>query len=226
MLFEPVEVKLHLAFVAGFEVANLQVNGGQAAELAVVEKQVEVVVTTINLHPLLALDETEADAKLEDECLHLAQDGGFDVLLGVGILEAKEVQADRDHGRPNRGSACPLAEFLKFHLGELGWFLRQGRRSKSMDCDLLVQSAGVPVFDAAHLGVEVTFERIVQVDDLPEVGPAQFCTQCVQNLRVGKGFRATNHVGQVPFRKPATKLRPILPTVCAKSLRRSPRASP
>jgi GNAT superfamily N-acetyltransferase len=38
------------------------------------------------------------------------------------------------------------------------------------------------LFRSAHLSVEVALERVVDVDDLAQMRPAQICTQCVQNL--------------------------------------------
>jgi hypothetical protein len=36
---------------------------------------------------------------------------------------------------------------------------------------LLLQRPRTPPLDAAHLGVEFSLERVVEVDDLPDVGP-------------------------------------------------------
>ena len=45
---EPTQVQLHLALVFGFELADFQVDGHQPPQLAVVKKQVEVVVGIIH----------------------------------------------------------------------------------------------------------------------------------------------------------------------------------
>ena len=60
-----------------------------------IKKQVEVIIFVPNLHPLLPFEECEADAEFEDECFHLAQNGGFDVLFRVGVFELKEVEKVR-----------------------------------------------------------------------------------------------------------------------------------
>ena len=51
---EPAQIELHLAFIGRFELAELQLNRDQAAEFAVIEQQVEVVIAVVDLHPLLA----------------------------------------------------------------------------------------------------------------------------------------------------------------------------
>jgi hypothetical protein len=40
----------------------------------------------------------------------------------------------------------------------------------------------VPVFQSTHFGIEVAFERVVEVDNLLEVGPAQLSNQRLHNL--------------------------------------------
>jgi hypothetical protein len=47
--------------------------------------------------------------------------------------------------------------------------------------DFLLQRPRAPALDPAHLGVEVAFEWVVDVDDLLEVGPCQLSPQCGDN---------------------------------------------
>jgi hypothetical protein len=62
VLVQPFQVQLHLAFVRGFETAQLEFNGHQAAKAAVVEQQIQVEVVTVNDHALLALYKGKAPA--------------------------------------------------------------------------------------------------------------------------------------------------------------------
>jgi len=57
-----------------------------------VEQQIEVVVPGINLHLLPPLQEGKADTKFEDEALQLVRDRRLHVLLGIGVLQPKEVE--------------------------------------------------------------------------------------------------------------------------------------
>ena len=45
-----------------------------------------------------------------------------------------------------------------------------------------------------------------EVDDQAEVAPAQFCTQCVQNLFFWEYLGESNHVGEIPRRESRTEL--------------------
>lgn len=47
---------------------------------------------------------------------------------------------------------------------------------------IFFQCSCTPPLNAAYLGVEVSFKRVVEVDDLAKVGPTQMSTQRVDNL--------------------------------------------
>ena len=85
---EPAEVEFHLAFVFGFEVAQFQIDGDEAFQAAMVEKEIEVEVVGINLDARLTTKKGKAVAKFEEECFEFAQDGVFEVFFEVAILEA------------------------------------------------------------------------------------------------------------------------------------------
>jgi hypothetical protein len=59
--------------------------------------------------------------------------------------------------------------------------------------DLLLQEARAPALGAAHLGVELALQRILEGDEQPEVRPAQLSPQCGDNLRVGEGLGELHH---------------------------------
>lgn len=64
---QPTEVKFHLAFELGFEVADLEVNRNEATQAAVEEEEVEIEVVFADLKAVLAGLEGEAVAELEEE---------------------------------------------------------------------------------------------------------------------------------------------------------------
>src|SRR5882724_10336803 len=90
--FEPVQIKLHLAFVTGFEFAEFQVNRNEAAQFAMVKQKIERVVLAVNGHAFLPRYKTKTSAQFQDERFHLAQDGGFNVLFAVRVLKTEEIQ--------------------------------------------------------------------------------------------------------------------------------------
>lgn len=81
-----------------------------------------------------------------------------------------------------------------------------------------MQRPRVPPFQPAHLRIEIPLEWVVEVDDAPQMGPAQLCTQCVHNLHVWKHLSESHHVEQVSFREPTAKLAGQLCTQCGHNL--------
>ena len=123
-MVEVVHVHLHLAQVLVGELAELQVEQDIAAQEAVVENQVHEEVIFVEGEALLARLEEEAFAQFEEETLDLADDGGFEIGLGIAgaLLQAEELQdqgfleqvARLRHGLPFLGEAadalCVAAE--------------------------------------------------------------------------------------------------------------------
>ncbi len=71
---------------------TFQIQRHQPAELAIVEQQVDAEVVSVDLDPLLASDEGEPAAELQDERLELAEDGVFQVFLQVAVRDAEEIE--------------------------------------------------------------------------------------------------------------------------------------
>ncbi len=149
-----------------------------------VEQQVQVVVHAVDRNPLLTLEEGKADAKFQDERFHFAEDGGLQVLLGVGVLEAEEVQQVRIAENEVRGQLILVAQFPKFLLGELRRLAGKGGAFEQHRVDLLAQRPCAPSFDAAHLRIEVAFQRIIEGNQHREVRPTQLSQQCCDNLSI------------------------------------------
>ena len=100
---EPGQIKLHLAFVRRFEIAYLELYGHQAAQLAMIEQQVKVIILVIDLHPFLASDEAKAGSEFENEGLDFPKNRGLQIRLGIGIFQAEEIKdiriAENEVGR-------------------------------------------------------------------------------------------------------------------------------
>ena len=75
--------------------------------------------------------------------------------------------------------------------------LARGSPFEKHGLDLVVERSRAPSLNAAHFRVEVALERVIHVNDAAEIGPTQFCTHCVQNLRVWINLGKTGHIGQV-----------------------------
>jgi hypothetical protein len=62
--------------------------------------------------------------------------------------------------------------------------LLNGRAQIKLAADALAQCAHTPALDAAHLGVELTFQRLFERQDFDEMAPAQFSRQRYDNVLV------------------------------------------
>ncbi len=90
--FEVAEVEFHLAFEGGVKFTDFEVDRDEAFEAAVVEEQVDVVVALVDGDAFLAGEEGEVAAEFGDEALEIGEDGGFEVVFGVDVGEAEEVE--------------------------------------------------------------------------------------------------------------------------------------
>ena len=89
-----IDIHLHLTEVLMGEFAKFQIDDEVAAEDAVVKDEVEEVVVAIEGEPLLARLEEKAFSKLQKELFQVADDGGFQITLGVAdlFIEAEEFE--------------------------------------------------------------------------------------------------------------------------------------
>ena len=177
MFGKPAEVEFHLAFVFRFEVAELEVDGDEAFQAAMVEEEVEVEVVGIDLDAGLASEEGEAAAEFEEEGFEFAQDGVLEVFLEVAVFEAEEVEDVGIAEDEVRGELVLAAEGGEFSPGDFFGLLGNSGALVEHGVDLVAQGAGAPALNAAHLGVEVALECIRQRENVPKVGPTQLCTQ-------------------------------------------------
>jgi hypothetical protein len=216
---EPAQIEFHLAFIRGLEPAELEVNRDEAAELAVIEQQIEVVIAVVDLHALLTGHETEPHSQFKDKGFHLAEDGHFQVLLRVCVFQAEEI-GDVGIAEDQIGSELVfLAQLFEFQRGQFFRFARQRRALEEHGTDLLFQRPLVPGLDAAHLGVEVSLERVVQVDNEREVGPTQLCSQWLHNSGIREDLGRANHIEEVAPREAPAELRLQLCPQCGHYLR-------
>src|ERR1039457_5860921 len=184
-------------FIRCLEFAELQVDRDQAAELAVVKQQVQIVIPVVDLHPLLAGHETEAYPQFEDEGFHLPQDRRLQILLGVSVFQPEKIE---DVGIAEDQIGCELiflTQLLEFQRRQFFWLPRQRGALEEHGTDLLSQRALVPALDAAHLGIEVALERVVQVDNEREVGPTQLCSQWLHNSGIREDLGKAHHIEEV-----------------------------
>ena len=157
------------------------------------EKQVEVVVFTIYRDAFLSSDKGEANAKLQDEGLQFAKNRGLQIFLAVSVVQPEEIEevgiAEHEVGR----ELVLLAQCGQFLLCQLRRLPGEGRAFVEHATDLLPEGANAPTLDAAHLGVEVALEAMLQRDDLDEVTPTQLSRQCRDNLRVREDLCESGH---------------------------------
>jgi hypothetical protein len=87
-IIECSEIEIHLARMLGLEWSRLQIAGGQGAQPAVIEQQVDVEILAADLDMMLAGDEGEALAEFEQHVLDPGDQGAFDVALMRGAGSA------------------------------------------------------------------------------------------------------------------------------------------
>ena len=142
-----------------------------------IEQQVQIVVDPIHGNSLLPFQKGEPDAQFKDERLHFPQNRGFQVLFRIGILEAEEVKQVRIAKDEIRRQFVFLSKFLSVPFQRVFPVSGKSRTFKEHGLDFCLKRPGVPSLDAAHLCVEVAFQRIIQGNDVDEMGPAQLCHQ-------------------------------------------------
>lgn len=173
-----VQVEVHLARVAVLEGADFQVNEQVAAEDAVVEDEVEIVVLVADGYAALAGLEAKAGAEFEEEGLQVVEQGGLEVALEVvGLFcEADELQhvgvADEIGDLRGRFDGL-LAGVLDDGLligGEAGALVEQG-------ADLPLELADGPAALEAFVLVKCALPRVVEPQKLQKVCPRK-AEQC------------------------------------------------
>jgi hypothetical protein len=111
-----------------------------------------------------------------------------------------------------------LPQFFQFRGDQLVRLLRERRPLVEHGLDFLVQRARVPLFDPAHLGVEVALEGIIQVDDPAEMRPTQLSAQCVDNLGIREFLGKPGHVREISRCEPLPELGHQFCTHCVQNL--------
>src|SRR3982750_1613057 len=166
-----------------------------------VEQEIHVIVVAIQRDALLAFDEGEADAELQEKGLDLAQQSVFEIPFAVGISQAEKIE---NVGVPEDQVGSELVAFaqrLDLLRDELFRLLRKSGALVEHAVDAGAQSSYAPPLDAAHLGVEIPLERVCQRDELYEVAPPQLSRQRRDNLRIGEGSGELHHPAKVLLAK-------------------------
>src|SRR5689334_17374804 len=127
MPFEPAQIELHLPLVGGRKLADLEIDDDKPAQRAMVKKQVDVVIFVVDDDALLPGNEGEAGAQFEDESLHLAQDGAFEILFAVGVGQAEKIEEIRVAKNQVGRQRVFLAQGLQLLPGQLGGLPRESR---------------------------------------------------------------------------------------------------
>ena len=124
---QPAQVKLHLARVGRFKVADLQLDRDQASHVPVKEEQVDIVVVAVEGDSLLPLHEGKSCPEFEEEVLDLPQNRRFEILLAIGIRKLEEVEHVGIPEHERRREFVLLAERRKLFADEFLRFFRERR---------------------------------------------------------------------------------------------------
>ncbi len=92
LVVHDVQVEVHLPRIAWLEGPGFQVDDDEAAELQMVEEQVDVEVFITDFDPELPADEGEAFAEFEKELFQVVQELSFEFPLVKGFLQGEEVE--------------------------------------------------------------------------------------------------------------------------------------
>ena len=83
--------------------------------------------------------------------------------------------------------------------------LREGGALVEHAVDPGPQRPHAPALDAAHLGVEVALERVLERNQGEEVGPAQLSHQCCDNLPVREDLGELDHAAEILLGEPSAE---------------------
>src|ERR1035437_740101 len=187
---EVVHVHLHLPQVLMGDLAEFQIDQHIAAQQAVVENQIHEEVVFVEGEPPLPRLEEEAFAHLQQETLDLADDGGFQVGLGIlaALVQAKELQYQRfleQVARLSNGLPFPRepANAL-FVAAESEALVQPG-------IELALELTERPVLLPGLYLIETALVRVLDAEEEDVVRPAQaegagrgvsrFARQCLAN---------------------------------------------
>ncbi len=165
-----VQIKIHLPGVAMFEGADFEVDEQMAAEEAVVEDEVDVVVLFADGDALLPGLEAEAGAEFEQEGLQVIEESCFEVFLQVVRLfgqpdELENVGIADDLGdrlRSLRRLLVGVGEHGLLVGGKAGALIKQG-------ADLALEFAHRPATFEALVLVKQSLPGIVKADELDKL---------------------------------------------------------
>ena len=173
VFFQPPQVELHLPLVGRPETAELEVDGYQPPQAAVIEQQVEVVILVVNSNPLLPRDEGKIGPQFQEKGFQLPENGPFHVPLVMLAGEPQEVQQVGIPEDEVGSHPVGIAESIKFVSDEVLGLFADRRSFEQHAVDLVPQGTYTPAFEAAHLSVEIPLEGIGQRQDGQEVAPTQ-----------------------------------------------------
>ena len=163
---------VNLARIAMFEGADFEVDEQVAAEEAVVEDEVDVVVLVADGDALLPGLEAEAGAEFEQEGLQVIEESCFEVFLQVVRLfgqpdELENVGIADEIGDLPGCFECLLAGVLKdgpFVGGKAGTLVEQG-------ADLALEVTHDPISFQALVFIESTLPGVVDANEFEEMSP-------------------------------------------------------
>jgi len=164
------EVEVHLAGIGVVEGAEIEVNDDEAAQVAVEEDEVHAIPLAAHTEAALASDEGEVAAEFEQEGFEVADEGVFEVGLGVFVAEVEELEHERvAHGFVHAVGVAGLrlrafAEHGGFVFGKQGALVEEG-------ADLPVELAHTPAAAQGFVFIEVAGVFVLHGEELHVVRP-------------------------------------------------------
>ncbi len=163
---------MHLAGVGVREGAELEVYDDEAAQAAVEKDEVHAIPHSSDAQAALASDEGEVATEFEQEGFEVADEGVFEVGLGVFVAEVEELQHERvAHGFVGGEVVAGLrlrafAEHGGLVFGKQGALVEQA-------ADLPVELADAPAAAEGFVFVETAGAFVLHGDELHVVRPRE-----------------------------------------------------
>ena len=131
LVIHHVEVEVHLGCVLGFEGSAFQIDDDEAAQLEVIEKEVDVEIVVSEFEVDLATDKREAGAEFDEELAEVLHQPEFEIPLTCGVAEGEKVEVVRifydllgEIGLGIWQGLFEIGDRLAFTLVEIGFDLK------------------------------------------------------------------------------------------------------
>jgi len=173
-------VEVHLSGILGFEVALLEIDDDEAAEVEVIEEEVEVELAVADFEAVLAADKGKAATEFEEEFFEMPEESGFEFAFVEGFFKGEEIEEvgifEEALGEGGVGFGEGGGE-----VGDSGTLALVGAI-----LDLCGEGVSGPALFDGLAGIPKAGGKVLNLLHQGDVGaPRQFCNGALQNREHG-----------------------------------------